>query len=65
MLPGQTFNLSYNVVVRDGIAPGTTMQNCAAVTAPGATPINFCAPVVTTVPATTSGSVQKLFALRR
>ena len=61
MLPGQTFRVSYNVVVRDGIPAGTTLQNCAAVTAPGTPPTNFCAPAVTTVPATTSGSVQKLF----
>ncbi|MET0323698.1 MAG: hypothetical protein ABW219_00650, partial [Ilumatobacteraceae bacterium] len=61
MLPGQTFKVSYNVIVRDGVPPGTTLQNCAAVTAPGTAPTSFCAPAVTTVPATTSGSVQKLF----
>ncbi len=59
--PGQTFRVTYDVVVRDGVPNGTTVQNCAEVSASGNRLTSFCANQITTVPATTSGSVQKLF----
>lgn len=53
------YDLSFNVYLRDGVAPGTTFANCAAVGSDTQAPEPFCSQEITTIEPSSGASLQK------
>lgn len=57
--PGQSYALSTQVLLRDGVDIGATLQNCAAISSDTQQATSFCAPRTTVLAQSAGAAVQK------